>query len=95
MGGVAHLTKPAANVVPSNPDDVPSLQRSTPDVVASPILQELSIAETQVVDETAIFFAGAAVRRLVCVTADKALVALADDPGLAASKNGCQGQMHG
>ena len=43
---ITHLTKPAANIIPSNPDDVPSFQRTTADVVASPILQELSIAET-------------------------------------------------
>ena len=92
---VAHFAKPATNIVPPNPDDVSPFQGSATDVVASSIFQELAIAEAQVMDETAVLLEGATDRRLVCVTADEALVALADDPGLAASKNGCQGQMHG
>lgn len=104
--GDTYFSEPSAHIVPPDADDVPTTQSPSAGVITRAVLEQLSIPITQVVHEAfgfcCICAANAwACRRFLCVRAmtmsfrvpaNEPLVALADDPSLAASVERSIGQ---
>ncbi len=86
--------EPASDVVPADADDVPALESATGGMVGCAVFKEFAVSEAEVVYEALVLDMDFSVRGCgfffdlvsFLVAPDEALVAFADDPGLAASE---------
>lgn len=89
-GRPAHLGEPGADIVPSDANDVAAFERAAlvVGVVSEAVLEQVSVAKAQVVDETCIDTLRNLreiddwLRLVSGVPSDKSFVAFTDDPRL-------------